>query len=137
MKQIVVAGHSMGGQMTQRYAVVGKPLGLTGSLKTLRAIDPLPNHIIVPITYWVGNPNSFAWLDSSRPVAPAASCPGYDDWASGLDKYGTGNHTYNAAIGLDPILIRTNYALKSIAYARGLADHGNANLGECGPDSQG
>jgi hypothetical protein len=31
MKQIVVAGHSAGAQMCQRYAVIGKPLGLSGA----------------------------------------------------------------------------------------------------------
>jgi hypothetical protein len=30
MKQIVLAGHSAGAQMSQRYAVVGRPLHLTG-----------------------------------------------------------------------------------------------------------
>jgi hypothetical protein len=30
LKQIIVGGHSAGAQMTQRYAVVGAPLHLTG-----------------------------------------------------------------------------------------------------------
>jgi dienelactone hydrolase len=30
MKQIVLAGHSAGAQMAQRYAVVGRPLQLSG-----------------------------------------------------------------------------------------------------------
>jgi hypothetical protein len=30
MKQIVVAGHSAGAQMAQRYAIVGAPLDLSG-----------------------------------------------------------------------------------------------------------
>jgi hypothetical protein len=32
LKQIVVVGHSAGGQMAQRYAVVGAPLDLSGEL---------------------------------------------------------------------------------------------------------
>jgi triacylglycerol esterase/lipase EstA (alpha/beta hydrolase family) len=30
MKEIVVAGHSMGGQLVHRYAIVGKQLAVTG-----------------------------------------------------------------------------------------------------------
>jgi hypothetical protein len=37
LKQIVVAGHSAGGQMAQRYAVVGTPLDLSGKLSSIYA----------------------------------------------------------------------------------------------------
>jgi hypothetical protein len=55
----------------------------------------------------------------------------------GLDNYGTGNYTYNSLIGLSPALIRANYARKSVAYVRGLADFGDASQGDCGPFTEG
>lgn len=42
MKQIVIAGHSLGAQTVQRYAAIGQP-GPTNS----------------PVSYWVANPDSF------------------------------------------------------------------------------
>ncbi|KAK5728811.1 hypothetical protein LTR15_001951 [Elasticomyces elasticus] len=41
LNQIVIAGHSLGGQTVQRYAAIGQP----GNVQT-------------PVSYWVGNPNS-------------------------------------------------------------------------------
>jgi hypothetical protein len=90
----------------------------------------------VPITYWVGNPNSFAWLNSSRPIA-TGTCKTYNDWSGGLAEYGTGNYTYNPLLDGDPDLIRANYARKSMAYARGLSDFGDNSQGDCSPYSQG
>ncbi len=69
MKQIVIAGHSLGAQTVQRYATVGKPLSSVG--------------VNVPVTYWIANPNSLVWLNSSRPLS-TASCADYDDWRDGL-----------------------------------------------------
>ncbi|WFD38140.1 uncharacterized protein MJAP1_001088 [Malassezia japonica] len=47
VNQVVVAGHSMGGQATQRYAL----------LKADKKYD-------ANIKYWVGNPGSWAWLQN-------------------------------------------------------------------------
>ena len=49
MKSIVLVGHSMGGQMMQRYAAIGKNLDTSSRL-----------------VYWVGNPSSYTWLNSFR-----------------------------------------------------------------------
>ena len=69
MKQIVVAGHSLGAQTVQRYAAIGKQLGTKS-----------------PVTYWVGNPNSYVWLDTNRPLS-TTSCPEYDFYRDGYTNF--------------------------------------------------
>jgi hypothetical protein len=39
LNEIVIAGHSMGAQMVQRYAVVGKQLDLPSTLSLLLVMD--------------------------------------------------------------------------------------------------
>lgn len=72
LETVVIAGHSMGAQMVQRYSVVKQPAAYDTN-----------------ITFWFGNPGSYAWLTSSRPNQNNASCANtYDDWAYGLDGSG-------------------------------------------------
>lgn len=118
LNQIVIAGHSLGAQMTQRYAAVGNQLSLPSSLR---------------LTYWIGNPNSFVWLDSSRPL-DTSTCPGYDDWRDGLSNY---DQTYGSSLvasGAGAVL--ANYNSRSIAYARGLQDFGD-DSSDCSPFTTG
>lgn len=65
LKQIVVAGHSAGGQVVNRYEMAN------------RVHDKLG----VPVTYVVSNPSSYAWPESMRPTDSAfsvqAHAPGY------------------------------------------------------------
>lgn len=39
-----------------------------------------------PVTYWVGNPNSYVWLDSNRPLS-TTSCPEYDFYRDGYTNF--------------------------------------------------
>jgi hypothetical protein len=92
-------------------------------------------NLAVPILYWMGNPDSFAWLNSSRPVAPV-NCSTFDDWEWGLSNY-TQTQTYNEGlIALGPSAVQANLNSKNVAYARGLNDHGDYGEG-CDPYSQG
>jgi pimeloyl-ACP methyl ester carboxylesterase len=52
LKQIVVTGHSAGGQFANRYAMANKVHGTLG----------------VPVSYVVANPSSYAWPDKVRPL---------------------------------------------------------------------
>ena len=65
LKQIVVTGHSAGGQVLNRYEMANQVHDKLG----------------VPITYVVANPSSYAWPDSTRPTDAAysvqAHAPGY------------------------------------------------------------
>src|SRR5450830_1086474 len=69
LTQVVVAGHSGGAQVVQRYAVVGQGEGR------------LPG---VAVRYVVANPSSYLYFHPERPVpAVAATCPGVDHWKYG------------------------------------------------------
>jgi pimeloyl-ACP methyl ester carboxylesterase len=78
LREIVVAGHSAGGQMVQRYAVVG------------RAPDAVTSGPVA-VRFVVANPSSYLYFDGERPhgdgFAPydAAACPSYDHWKYGPD----------------------------------------------------
>ncbi|HVJ53539.1 MAG TPA: hypothetical protein VM689_13810 [Aliidongia sp.] len=73
LQTVVVAGHSGGGQVVQRYAVVGK--GET--VLTARGIH---------VRYLVANPSSYVYFSKDRPVADDGSaCPGFDRWKYGFE----------------------------------------------------
>ena len=69
LNQVVVAGHSLGGQGVQRYAV----------MKKTKAYD-------ANVRYWIGNPGSWVWLSSNRPYpnANATAATTYDTWPYGI-----------------------------------------------------
>lgn len=69
LNNVVVAGHSLGGQGVQRYAV----------MKKTRAYDD-------NVRYWIGNPGSWVWLSTNRPyMNKNASCAAtYDQWPYGI-----------------------------------------------------
>ncbi|CEH12578.1 hypothetical protein CBOM_00553 [Ceraceosorus bombacis] len=68
METVLIAGHSMGGQIAQRYAL----LGAVPSAST-------------PVHFVVANPGSFAWLTPERPE-PVDDCPDtYNLWKYGLE----------------------------------------------------
>ena len=122
MKQIVIAGHSLGAQTVQRYATVGKPLSSIG--------------VTVPVTYWIANPNSLVWLNSSRPLS-TANCADYDEWRDGLSAYTAYPNVYNTGLvaqGTSAVL--ANYESKNKAYARGTLDNGDDSSG-CAPFTTG
>ncbi|CZT25848.1 uncharacterized protein RCC_11517 [Ramularia collo-cygni] len=122
LNQIVIAGHSMGGQMVQRYA----------------AVSPY-QETRVPITHWIGNPDSYAWLDPFRPLSNA-NCPDYDDYRSGynnFEAYAGGDMTYGVSIvNQGRAAIQANYRSKQIAYARALLDRGD-HSSDCGANTTG
>jgi len=73
LKQVVVAGHSGGGQVVQRYAIAGK------AESALSAEG-------IAVRYVVANPSSYAYFSAERPEQPiAASCLGYNDWKYGME----------------------------------------------------
>lgn len=66
LNQVVVAGHSMGGQMVQRYAL----------LKKTKKYDQ-------NMQFWAGNPGSWAWLTDDRPYQNT-SCEDPLSWHYGI-----------------------------------------------------
>src|ERR1700694_2230622 len=73
LNQVVVAGHSGGAQVVQRYAIAGKgELALTSQG--------------IGVRYVVANPSSYAYFSGERPEpAIAAACPDYNHWKYGME----------------------------------------------------
>jgi len=103
LRHVVIAGHSGGGQVVQRYAVVtsGEPILIERG---------------IAIRYVVANPSSYVYFDELRPSAAetfepsdATRCPHFNDW-----KYGLVNAPAYAKLGVDGISATTLEA----AYAR-------------------
>ncbi|WGS54338.1 alpha/beta hydrolase [Paraburkholderia sp. D15] len=79
LTDVVIAGHSGGGQVVQRYAVVARG----DALLTARG---------VALRYVVANPSSYVYFDAMRPDArgefvafDAASCSSFNRWKYGLE----------------------------------------------------
>jgi pimeloyl-ACP methyl ester carboxylesterase len=100
MREIVLVGHSAGGQIVQRYAVVGKAPQLDGGAT--------PVHLIV------ANPSSYYYFGDYRPV-PQANCPDFNRWRYGL----SGAPPY--VTGTD-MQLEAQYAARHVTYLLGTAD---------------
>jgi|HubBroStandDraft_4_1064222.scaffolds.fasta_scaffold00011_25 pimeloyl-ACP methyl ester carboxylesterase len=101
LREIVVAGHSAGGQIVQRYAVVGKAPQLDPGAR-------IPVHLIV------ANPSSYFYFNDWRPV-PQTKCPDFDRWRYGLagaPRYVTGTSTE----------LEARYVERHVTYLMGTAD---------------
>ncbi|QIW97506.1 hypothetical protein AMS68_003024 [Peltaster fructicola] len=119
VKQIVVAGHSLGAQTVQRYAAIGKQLNTKS-----------------PISYWVANPNSYVWMNTTRPF-DTSSCPTYDTYREGYTNFTTYPMTYATdLVAQGRAAILSNFNSKAVAYARGLLDLGD-DSSSCAPFTTG
>jgi len=77
LREVVLVGHSGGGQLLNRYAVVGRGPAALASAG-------------IHVRFVIANPSSFLYFDDERPLpdgsfAPyqAASCPNFDRWRYG------------------------------------------------------
>jgi pimeloyl-ACP methyl ester carboxylesterase len=71
LKDIVLAGHSGGGQAVQRYAVVGTAAAQIAAQG-------------IHIRFVIANPSSYLYFTDYRPSPHGVGCSNWDDW-----KYGT------------------------------------------------
>ena len=119
MKSIVLVGHSMGGQMMQRYAAIGKNLDTSSRL-----------------VYWIGNPSSYTWLNSFRPMY-VPDCADYDVYRDGFANFEDYPMTYNKdLVNAGPDAILKNFQSRQIAWARALQDMGD-HSSTCGANTTG
>ncbi|GJD62235.1 hypothetical protein [Methylobacterium frigidaeris] len=102
LSRLVVAGHSGGGQVAQRYAVLS------------RAGDALAQRG-VRVSYVVANPSSYAYFTPERP-GPTADCPGYESW-----KYGMQDLPRYAG-GAAPAALEAAYVARPVIYLLGARD---------------
>ena len=105
LDQIVVAGHSGGAQLVQRYAVLGHGESAASGVR---------------VRYVVANPSSYAYFSADRPTAAggfapfdAAQCRGFDQW-----KYGMAG----APSSIAPAALERSYAARNVIYLLGGAD---------------
>jgi pimeloyl-ACP methyl ester carboxylesterase len=102
--QVIVAGHSGGGQVVQRYAIAGRG-------------DAVLARDNIAVRYVVANPSSYAYFSPERPQGEiAAACAGYDDW-----KYGMAHRPpYLAAAS--PAELERRYVERQVIYLLGTRD---------------
>jgi len=119
MHDVVLMGHSAGGQIVQRYAIVGKAPQL----------DPGPH---VPVHLIVSNPSSYLYFSDWRPF-PHANCADFDRWRYGLA--GAPRYVTGTAAALESRFVNRN-----VTYLMGEADT-NPNEDDldrsCGGEAQG
>ncbi|WP_434628039.1 alpha/beta hydrolase [Pseudomonas sp. Z1-29] len=99
VKDIIIAGHSGGAQVVQRYALL--------THGTYR-ISP---------RFVIANPSSYAYLDAQRPMAfDPVSCPGFNRWKYGLENLPA------YATGQTPAQLENRYIKRDIVYLLGQQD---------------
>jgi hypothetical protein len=110
LAEVVVAGHSAGGQVVHRYAVVGRG-------------DAALAAVGVRTRYVVANPSSYVYFTPERPspgggfaLPPAGACPGYDDWRYGL----AGN--LPPYLTDAPATLQARYLARDVTYLLGTRD---------------
>ncbi|WFD25805.1 hypothetical protein MNAN1_000771 [Malassezia nana] len=122
VNQIVIGGHSMGGQAAMRYALMRKERRYESNVK-----------------FWIANPGSWSWLTNSTDVlrpnyAPQnlggqPSCQGdLDTWPYGLG----GNTTKITKYARNRVMENTSetvalYKWRSIHYSLALLDNGSGD----------
>ncbi|SPO21084.1 uncharacterized protein UTRI_00561 [Ustilago trichophora] len=119
LRKVVVAGFSLGAQLTNRYA-------------TFRNDTSEDSRI----TYWISSPNSFVYLTGDRPAKIGAACRStYSEYKYGLN--GTlPNYYMGSSNRLGPSGMISRYLNRTIYYLVGMRDT-SAGLDSCGPNSQG
>lgn len=109
LKFIVIAGHSAGGQLANRYS----------------ASSPVPSLLCkknkISTRFVVANPSSYLYLDNQRVIqgtvdqfgVPDNGCSGYNDWRYGLENL----YVYPDRLGADSI--RQMFKRRNVVYLLG------------------
>ncbi|KAL3429771.1 hypothetical protein BDV09DRAFT_200286 [Aspergillus tetrazonus] len=121
LETVVIASHSLGAQMTQRYAM-------------LRPAQPEDANI----TFGIMNPGSYAWPVSDRPEHDDDCEDTYNDWPYGIDdgqSYALPEYVRDEVVG-NRSMVRERYFSRNIFYGFGLDDHGDGD-GHCEAQWQG
>jgi hypothetical protein len=128
LRTVVLAGHSAGAQLVQRYAAVGH------GEQALTALGIHTRYVVV-------EPSSFLYFDDLRPTAAGGFkvvgkdiCPGATLWRYGLD------NAPPYVSGQSAQAIEAAYAARDVVYLAGTADndpeHGELDR-SCGGELQG
>ena len=99
LREAVILGHSAGGQIVQRYAVVGRGPSIVRGIRV---------HLIV------ANPSSYFYFDNWRP-SPQKGCTNYNHWRYGpIDEPAYVTSSTNA--------LESRYVTRDVTYLLGTAD---------------
>jgi len=110
LKEIFFIGHSAGGQLMQRYAV------LNNSEESLRKAG-------IRVRYVISSPSSYLYLDPNRPEGESFKpmnsilCPGYNNF-----RYGLANMV-PYGLGMDGEQLFKRYAAREVLYLVGAEDN--------------
>lgn len=122
LTEIVIAGHSGGAQVVQRFALLGQH-------------HPGLEDDGIKLRYVIANPSSYAYFDEHRPVkVDAGTCPGFNDWKYGLLKLPA------YAAGQTAQQLEQTYIKRDITYLLGQQDtdpHHPALDTSCAAEAQG
>jgi pimeloyl-ACP methyl ester carboxylesterase len=104
LRQVVLAGHSGGGQIVQRYAVVGRNVEATQKLG-------------ITVQFVAANPSSYVYFDEHRPApSKARKCEEFNYWKYGL-------LAAPAYVGrLSPQALEDVYMARTVTYLLGTDD---------------
>ena len=119
LNQVVVAGHSLGGQASLRYGMTRKQ-----------------RHYDSNVRFWVGNPGSYTWLTTGIETKPNPSpiTQNQEDCSGTVDKwpYGFGNRSaltkYARTRIFEDVPAAINlFRWRTVHYAFGLLDNGGGD----------
>jgi hypothetical protein len=102
LAMVVVAGHSGGAQVVQRYAVAGAG----EAALTARGVH---------VRYVVANPSSYLYFSADRPE-PSGACPDVNRWKYGIEA----PPPYLAGVAIDTL--ESRYVARDVVYLLGTAD---------------
>jgi hypothetical protein len=102
LRTVVIAGFSAGGQIVQRYAVVGE-----GEAALTKAG--------IGTEYVVSDPSSYLYFSAERPL-PNATCANADRWRYGFDG------AVPPYVKLPPAALEARYVARHVTYLIGMAD---------------
>ncbi|WFD26148.1 hypothetical protein MNAN1_001123 [Malassezia nana] len=105
LDKVVIAGHSMGAQAVQHYALMRKNNDEQES----------------SLLWWIGNPGAWTWLNAGRPTYWPNCQDQMNIWPFGLNQ--TAEHiAYNKAANPDDLV--SNFLKRDVQIALGLDDNG-------------
>ena len=111
LRRIVVAGHSAGGQVLHRYAVVGR-----GDAAATRAW--------IDVRYIIANPSSYLYLTSERPTGNGGFAPYDASRCFDFNAYRFGFEHAPAYVSARPAdTITREYRARRVVYLLGTADN--------------
>jgi pimeloyl-ACP methyl ester carboxylesterase len=128
IQMITVAGHSSGGQLVQRWAL------LSGVSQSLQPSPWLRTVVANPSNYAYLSPERF--IDGIWKIPDTSACPGYDQWEWGLADGGKLHVPYrDGALSNGTSIVLERYKSRNVIYMIGGVDRcnvsGSTNSGWC------